>query len=331
MPTELAIQTPAPTTVAPSAPASAPTAAPANCATDAKSRATDFVSALAEALTAEASIATSAAPLTKPVTLKDEDPNVGDLVDVSALFVDPQALLLSMDQAQRAAPAPQIQSDVGTRAVGTQADRTILAALTSASNAASAVSTDDQGISSAAVLLDATNASLDSKSDGKSATKSDPDNSAANVFATNALRQDRIAEMNDRPVIRAHVGSGTWTEELAGKLTVMVGRGMQSASLQLSPEHLGPLEIRISVQNEQASVWFGAAHAETRAALEQSLPRLRELLAGQGLNLSDAGVFRETPRERAKQYSTSQIAGGDAERDVTIAAIGLRGILDAYA
>jgi flagellar hook-length control protein FliK len=206
-----------------------------------------------------------------------------------------------------------------------------LAALTSASNVAATLSSDDQSISSAAELLDATNASLDSKSDGKSATKSDPDNSAANVFATNALRQDRIAEMNDRPVIRAHVGSGTWTEELAGKLTVMVGRGMQSASLQLSPEHLGPLEIRISVQNEQASVWFGAAHAETRAALEQSLPRLRELLAGQGLNLSDAGVFRETPRERAKQYSTSQIAGGDGERDVTIAAIGLRGILDAYA
>jgi flagellar hook-length control protein FliK len=139
-----------------------------------------------------------------------------------------------------------------------------------------------------------------------------------------------VAELGEKPVIKSHVGSATWTEQLAGKLTLMVGRGIQSASIQLSPENLGPLEIRISVQNDQTSVWFGAAHAETRAALEQALPRLRELLAGQGLNLSDAGVFRETPRQPQKAYVPANGSAAEGEREFNVA-IGVRGMVDAYA
>jgi flagellar hook-length control protein FliK len=75
--------------------------------------------------------------------------------------------------------------------------------------------------------------------------------------------------------------------------------------LRLSPEHLGPLEVRIAVQNDQVSVWFGAAHADTRNALENALPRLRELFAAQGMSLTDAGVFREPPRD-AQDYRSAQ-------------------------
>jgi len=90
------------------------------------------------------------------------------------------------------------------------------------------------------------------------------------------------------------------------------------------------MEIRISVQSDQTSVWFGAAHAATRTALEQALPRLRELLAGQGLNLSDAGVFREAPRDRTKTYSGGNETGSE-EHEVAIASVAARGIVDAYA
>ena len=61
----------------------------------------------------------------------------------------------------------------------------------------------------------------------------------------------------------------------------------RTTSLRLWPEHLGPLEVRITMNDDQASVWFGAAHADTRAAIENALPRLRELFASQGLSLTD--------------------------------------------
>jgi flagellar hook-length control protein FliK len=60
---------------------------------------------------------------------------------------------------------------------------------------------------------------------------------------------------------------------------------------------LGPVEVRIDVRDGATSVWFGAAHPDTRSALEQSLPRLRELFAASGLLLADAGVARDAPRQ----------------------------------
>jgi flagellar hook-length control protein FliK len=137
-------------------------------------------------------------------------------------------------------------------------------------------------------------------------------------------------------VLRERVGTHAWREELSAKLTFLVERGVQSGSLRLNPEHLGPLEVRISVQNDQASVWFGAAHAETRTALEHALPKLRELLAAQGLSLADAGVSREPPRDTARQSATPHAPGYDndnsQEQVRTVSIVGkAQGLLDTYA
>ena len=101
--------------------------------------------------------------------------------------------------------------------------------------------------------------------------------------------------------VHAPVGSAAWADEIGSRLTLMAEHGRHTASIRLSPEHLGPLEVRITMQDDQASVWFGAAHADTRAAIETALPRLRELFASQGLSLTDAGVSHEAPRGHREQ------------------------------
>ena len=70
--------------------------------------------------------------------------------------------------------------------------------------------------------------------------------------------------------MRAPLGSAAWADELGARVTWMVDRGEQVASLRLSPENLGPVEVRIAMREGETSVWFGAAHADTRAAIEQS-------------------------------------------------------------
>ena len=72
------------------------------------------------------------------------------------------------------------------------------------------------------------------------------------------------------------------------------------------------------MQSGQASVWFGATHADTRAALEQALPRLRELFAGAGMSLSDSGVFREPPQQQ--QAQSAAVAGNSPSPSVDTAA-----------
>jgi flagellar hook-length control protein FliK len=130
------------------------------------------------------------------------------------------------------------------------------------------------------------------------------------------------------------VGNAAWAEEIGNRLTMMVEQGKHTASLRLSPEHLGPLEVRITMNDDKASVWFGAAHADTRSAIENALPRLREMFASQGLLLADAGVSREPPRQQANQSPQSSSSGDfSAETgDSSVAASSMRlGLLDTYA
>jgi len=111
----------------------------------------------------------------------------------------------------------------------------------------------------------------------------------ASHFAAQHLRND-----TNTAELRAPVGSSDWNDELGTHLTWMTQKGLETGSLRVSPEHLGPVEVNISVQNGDASVWFTANHADTRAALEQALPRLREMFASQGMNLADSGVSRQS-------------------------------------
>jgi len=95
--------------------------------------------------------------------------------------------------------------------------------------------------------------------------------------------------------------------------------------------------VQIRLQDDKASVWFGAQHADTRSALQEALPRLRELFAASGMQLGDAGVSREAPRQaRTPDSGAAGTAALGAVREETIdlpAARAARhvGLLDTYA
>lgn len=152
--------------------------------------------------------------------------------------------------------------------------------------------------------------------------------------AAQSLRAATAGDAASTRALHHPVGSSAWADELGTRLTLMADRGQHSASLRLSPEHLGPLEVRIAIRDDQASVWFGAAHADTRAAIEQALPRLRELFASQGISLADAGVFQDAPKEQPRlspdAFSPEQSAAMEADAIAQVGPIRL-GLVDAYA
>lgn len=79
-------------------------------------------------------------------------------------------------------------------------------------------------------------------------------------------------------------------EAMAGRIRMLVEHGAGEARLRLHPAELGAVDVRISVIDEQAFVHLSASHSAARDVLEQSLPRLRELLAEGGLALGGASV-----------------------------------------
>lgn len=155
------------------------------------------------------------------------------------------------------------------------------------------------------------------------------------LHASSAQHVTPRADSAQSATLHSTVGTPEWNDELATKLTWMAANGRESASLRLSPENLGPIEVRIDVQDGKSSVWFGAQQADTRAALEQALPRLREMFTAQGLSLADSGVFREAPRQQNPQSRLSVASGreqtGNEIQSVTSVATRGAGLLDVYA
>jgi len=138
--------------------------------------------------------------------------------------------------------------------------------------------------------------------------------------------------------LHAAVGTPRWAEQLGSRLVLMSLHDQHEGSLNLTPEHLGPLEVRLSVNQGTADVWFGAQHADTRSALTEALPRLRELLAGAGLTLGQAGVSQQAPRQGTRGAEPPRIApaaaaaldGVDSTARQAVRRIAI-GLVDTYA
>jgi flagellar hook-length control protein FliK len=157
---------------------------------------------------------------------------------------------------------------------------------------------------------------------------------AAQIHTMLASQATQAPDAAPDAMMRAPVGTPAWKDELGAQLTWMAVNGREAASLKLSPEHLGPLEIRISMREGEASVLFGASNPDTRNALEQSLPRLRELFASQGLVLADAGVSRDAPRHAFKPTpqpdGVRNVSDASSEAPVKSVTLGRLGLIDTY-
>lgn len=95
--------------------------------------------------------------------------------------------------------------------------------------------------------------------------------------------------------------SRSWGEDLGQKIVWMVAQGAQTAQtaeLHLNPPHLGPLDVVLNVSGDQATALFASPHASVRIAVEQALPKLREMLADNGITLGNATVSDQLPESR---------------------------------
>ncbi|MDO8826515.1 flagellar hook-length control protein FliK [Methylophaga sp.] len=93
--------------------------------------------------------------------------------------------------------------------------------------------------------------------------------------------------------IQPQLNNAAWARVMSSRVVWMAREGVQQAELRLNPAHLGPVEVRLSMQNEQTSVTFIASNAAARDALEQALPRLRESFIENGLALNHAEVSHQ--------------------------------------
>lgn len=108
-----------------------------------------------------------------------------------------------------------------------------------------------------------------------------------------------------------------WGDALSEKVMWVTNQKLQGAEIKLNPPQLGPIEVRVSLNNDsgqsQAQVHFTAQHALTRDALESAMPRLREMFNANGVDLVDVNVsdrsFAEQDRDTAQAQQQQFMAG----------------------
>lgn len=88
-----------------------------------------------------------------------------------------------------------------------------------------------------------------------------------------------------------------WGEAVGNRLMLMVNDKIQTANIHLNPAELGPIEIKINVNQDQASVHFVSNNSVVRDAIEDAFPRLKEMFSQNGLSLSDANVSQQSSQQ----------------------------------
>ena len=112
------------------------------------------------------------------------------------------------------------------------------------------------------------------------------------------------SQVSSAPVLRIDtpVGQAGWQEEMGQKLTWMAAGSRQQADLVLTPPNMGRVEVSLTINGDQATAVFGSTNSAVRDLIEDSLPRLREILAESGINLGQTHVGSES----ASQFANNQ-------------------------
>jgi flagellar hook-length control protein FliK len=103
----------------------------------------------------------------------------------------------------------------------------------------------------------------------------------------------------------------SFTTGMADRLLTLATPGTHEARLKLHPESLGALDVEITVEDGQAQVWFGTSSAQARDAIENSLPRLKELFAEQGITLTRTQVEHGGADARHQQANRQRQFGDE--------------------
>ncbi|MEI8606094.1 flagellar hook-length control protein FliK [Pseudoalteromonas sp. B160] len=93
---------------------------------------------------------------------------------------------------------------------------------------------------------------------------------------------------------------------LQERVSALLSINNKEAEIRLDPPEMGSMQIRIRSDAEQAQINFVVQNQQAKEALEQSMPRLREMLAQQGIELGESSI---------QQGNSQSDTGGDGQQN----------------
>ncbi|WP_126945811.1 flagellar hook-length control protein FliK [Xanthomonas sp. BRIP62409] len=195
------------------------------------------------------------------------------------------------------------------------------------------------GDAQTAALMSMATKALDPATDD-SAGPAAPDAPAFVLPTTTTAALGRLQEpapvFSASPTPTPDMGSDSFDDAIGARMSWLADQKIGHAHIKVTPNEMGPVEVRLHLDGDKVNASFSSANADVRQALEQSLPRLREMLGQNGFQLGQADVGQQQQSQSGNRNGGGSDGNGlslDDSPPVGIPSVVLRqrGLLDAYA
>lgn len=124
---------------------------------------------------------------------------------------------------------------------------------------------------------------------------------------------DTVDAMTQKKTLNVHnetiaIYRKDFNEAVKDKVMLMINQKLQQVEIRLDPPELGSLYVKVNLQNEQAAVSFIVQNQQAKDALDQSMAKLKDMLAQSGVDVGEANVEQQqqqTNHEQAEPNSNS--------------------------
>jgi flagellar hook-length control protein FliK len=191
---------------------------------------------------------------------------------------------------------------------------------------------------------------IDAQSDSTKTAILAGDSNTGNSAGTPAFAASLASATNatgttaQAPAISTALNSPNWAQDFGNRIVWIAKNDQQAAQININPPQLGPIQITISLNGDQASAAFASPHPEVRQVIQESLSQLRDMFSAAGISLGQANVGSQLPsqnREAAFQFanearfsSENAILSPDSHSSSTPAGTPIqrgRGLVDLFA
>ncbi len=129
-----------------------------------------------------------------------------------------------------------------------------------------------------------------------------------------------------------------WADKFSEHIVWLGHQSVKSAVIKINPEELGPLEISVKVIKDAASVNITSHNSHIRDIVDQALPRLRDMMSEQGLDLAevtfDAGTSTDSRQSEHQKSGANNELMFDGEEGTMVTSLKKKppkGLIDYFA
>ena len=147
-----------------------------------------------------------------------------------------------------------------------------------------------------------------------------------NAQQTNAASQTKQVNVDPTLLQALNIVKSDAAKLLQERVSALLSINNKEAEIRLDPPEMGSMQIRIRSDAEQAQINFVVQNQQAKEALEQSMPKLREMLAEQGIELGESSIQQgegQSNGDEQEQQGRGQLASngqrddGEADSHVT--------------